>query len=251
MFGIEKEDLKDLLTNAHKGQLQLPDFQRDYVWTDEDVRSLIASVAKGYPVGALLTLQTGGEVDFKPRVLEGVTVDQAKPDELLLDGQQRMTSLYQAAFSKAAVRTRTPRGTEVDRFYYIDIRSALSAGADLEECIIGVPADRVIRENFGRNIKLDLSTRENEFEHHMFPLNQVFDSRDWFYDWRDYWKARGEDAQRRFRVMENVEELEKALEYRWEKWTIFLHPSQRRYAERSFNGPVRVGGTAGTGVLPP
>ena len=194
MFGIEKEDLKDLLTNAHKGQLQLPDFQRDYVWTDEDVRSLIASVAKGYPVGALLTLQTGGEVDFKPRVLEGVPDDQTKPDELLLDGQQRMTSLYQAAFSKAAVRTRTPRGTEVDRFYYIDIRSALSAGADIEECIIGVPADRVIRENFGRNIKLDLSTRENEFEHHMFPLNQVFDSRDWFYDWRDYWKARGKDV---------------------------------------------------------
>ena len=55
------------------------------------------------------------------------------------------------------------------------------------------------------------------------------------------------DAQRRFRVMENVEELKKALEYAWEKWTIFLHPSQRRYAERSFNGPARVGGTASTG----
>ena len=55
------------------------------------------------------------------------------------------------------------------------------------------------------------------------------------------------DAQRRFRVMENVEELKKALEFPWEKWTIFLHPSQRRYAERSFNGPIRVGGTAGTG----
>ena len=55
------------------------------------------------------------------------------------------------------------------------------------------------------------------------------------------------DAQRRFRVMENVEELEKALEYPWEKWTIFLHPSQRHYAKRSFNGPARVGGTAGTG----
>ena len=194
MFGIEKEDLKDLLTNAHKGQLQLPDFQRDYVWTDNDVRSLIASVAKGYPVGALLTLQIGGEVDFKPRVLEGVADNQTKPDELLLDGQQRMTSLYQSAFSKAAVRTRTPRGTEVDRFYYIDIRSALSAGADIEECIIRVPADRVIRENFGREIKLDLSTRENEFEHHMFPLNQVFDSRNWFYDWRDHWKAQDEDV---------------------------------------------------------
>lgn len=55
------------------------------------------------------------------------------------------------------------------------------------------------------------------------------------------------DALRRFRVMENVEELQTALEYPWEKWTIFLHPSQRRYAEQSFNGPARIGGTAGTG----
>lgn len=194
MFGIEKEDLKDLLHEAHKGALQLPDFQRDYVWADEDVRSLIASVCKGFPVGALLTLETGGTVDFKPRTLEGVTVQGVKPDELLLDGQQRMTSLYQATFSNAPVRTRTPRGTEVDRFYYIDIRRALAAGADVEECIVGVPADRIIRKNFGRDIELDLSTPQQEFEHHMFPLNQAFDSRNWFYDWRDYWKARGEDV---------------------------------------------------------
>ncbi|MEX0684441.1 MAG: 3'-5' exonuclease [Balneolales bacterium] len=55
------------------------------------------------------------------------------------------------------------------------------------------------------------------------------------------------DAQRRFRVMHNVEELERALEYPWEKWTIFLHPSQRQLVERDYNGPGRVSGSAGTG----
>ena len=55
------------------------------------------------------------------------------------------------------------------------------------------------------------------------------------------------DAQRRFRVMANVEELERALEYPWEKWTIFLHPAQRQLVERSYNGPARVSGSAGTG----
>lgn len=55
------------------------------------------------------------------------------------------------------------------------------------------------------------------------------------------------DAQRRFRLMENVEELERALEYPWEKWTIFLHPSQRQLVERDYSGPARVSGTAGTG----
>lgn len=55
------------------------------------------------------------------------------------------------------------------------------------------------------------------------------------------------DAQRRFRVMSNVEELERALEYPWEKWTIFLHPAQRQLVERDFSGPARVSGSAGTG----
>ena len=55
------------------------------------------------------------------------------------------------------------------------------------------------------------------------------------------------DAQRRFRVMHNIEELERALEYPWEKWTIFLHPAQRQLVERDYGGPARVAGSAGTG----
>ena len=55
------------------------------------------------------------------------------------------------------------------------------------------------------------------------------------------------DAQRRFRVMNNVEELERALEYPWEKWVVFLHPAQRSLVEREYNGPARVSGSAGTG----
>jgi mRNA-degrading endonuclease RelE of RelBE toxin-antitoxin system len=55
------------------------------------------------------------------------------------------------------------------------------------------------------------------------------------------------DAQRRFRVMNNVEELERALDFPWEKWTVFLHPAQRQLVERQYNGPARVSGSAGTG----
>ena len=55
------------------------------------------------------------------------------------------------------------------------------------------------------------------------------------------------DARRRFRVMRNVEELAEALEYPWEKWTIFLHPAQLGLVERNYNGPARVSGSAGTG----
>lgn len=55
------------------------------------------------------------------------------------------------------------------------------------------------------------------------------------------------DAQRRFRVMSNIEELQRALDYPWEKWTVFLHPEQRQWIERDYNGPARVSGSAGTG----
>ncbi|MGB7543411.1 MAG: UvrD-helicase domain-containing protein [Burkholderiales bacterium] len=55
------------------------------------------------------------------------------------------------------------------------------------------------------------------------------------------------DAQRRFRVMSNVEELERALEFPWEKWTVFLHPEQRQWVEQDYAGPARVSGSAGTG----
>ena len=55
------------------------------------------------------------------------------------------------------------------------------------------------------------------------------------------------DAQRRFRVVADVEALERALDYPWEKWTVFLHPAQRQLVEREYNGPARVSGSAGTG----
>ena len=55
------------------------------------------------------------------------------------------------------------------------------------------------------------------------------------------------DAQRRFRMVTNVEELQRALDFPWEKWTVFLHPEQRQWVERDYTGPARVSGSAGTG----
>jgi mRNA-degrading endonuclease RelE of RelBE toxin-antitoxin system len=55
------------------------------------------------------------------------------------------------------------------------------------------------------------------------------------------------DAQRRFRVLTNIEELERALDFPWDKWAVFLHPAQRRLAERDYNRPARISGSAGTG----
>src|SRR5687768_10520890 len=55
------------------------------------------------------------------------------------------------------------------------------------------------------------------------------------------------DAQRRFRVMTSAEELRRAMDFPWEKWTVFLHPEQRQWVERDYSGPARISGSAGTG----
>ena len=198
MFQTYPIALQQLLKDAHEGKLQLPDFQRSFVWSDDAIQSLIASVAKGYPIGAFLSLQTGGEVRFKPRLLEGVNGSRSSsPQELLLDGQQRLTSLYQALYSKRPVRTLNSQRNEVDRFYYLDIPMAISAGADVRDAIIGVPADRILRKNFGREVDTDLSTPEKEFENHAFPFDCVFENMGWFrwiQAWAQYWKERGDDV---------------------------------------------------------
>ena len=193
MFESTKEDLKKLLEFVDSCELQLPDFQRDWVWKDEDIRGLLASVSRGYPVGAILTLRTGGEVDFKPRPISGVSDNKKEPKELLLDGQQRVTSLYRTLFSREPVHTVDDKGNGVKRFYYIDIRAAVSDEADFDDLIVSVPETKKKLKPFGREVELDLSSPEHEFENHMFPVNQIDGWHHWIYQWKDYWRARDVD----------------------------------------------------------
>lgn len=152
-------DLNKLLDDCHRGVFQLPDFQRSWVWDEERIKSLIASISRAFPVGALMTLVSGGEVNFQPRPIEG-TPDAAKqtsPQSLLLDGQQRMTSLYQVTLRGKVVETVTTKKKKVKRWYYIDIRKSLDPSMDREDAIVGVPEDRIVRTDFGRETALDLS----------------------------------------------------------------------------------------------
>lgn len=183
--------LSELLKSCEAGTIQLPDFQRSWVWDEERIKNLIASVSQAFPVGALMALSTGGEVDFAPRLIEGAPVANVgvRPLSLLLDGQQRMTSLYQTTSRKAVVETVTPRGARVRRWYYIDIRAALDPQVAREDAIIGMPEDRVQRENFGKDVTLDLSSPKKEFDALMFPLNQVFDWFEWGFAFQQHWQG--------------------------------------------------------------
>ncbi len=181
--------LNSLLEDCHRGVIQLPDFQRSWVWDEDRIKSLIASVSRAFPVGALMTLETGGTVDFKPRPIEGApaSAKQVTPQSLLLDGQQRMTSLYQVTLRGSVVETVTPKNKKVKRWFYIDIRKALDPSIDREEAIIGVPEDRLIKKDFGREVVLDLSSPDREYAALMYPVSQVFEWDHWQDGFDEFW----------------------------------------------------------------
>ena len=95
-FDSTKESLLDLLHSIKQGKTQLPDFQRGWVWDDHHIRDLLASISLSFPIGAVMMLQIGNpDVRFKPRLVEGVNLaDAPEPERLILDGQQRLTSLF-------------------------------------------------------------------------------------------------------------------------------------------------------------
>jgi hypothetical protein len=193
-FKTNPINLKELLEDCHTGKLQLPDFQRSWVWDEDRIRSLIASVSRAFPIGALMALETGGEVDFKPRPVEGAPNEagRATPLSLLLDGQQRMTSLYQVTLRNQVVETVTPKNKPVKRWFYLDIRKAMDPHIDREEAIIGVPEDRVIRKDINKTIVLDVSTPEKEYAELMFPVSNVFNWDDWQEGFDEIWRGKPE-----------------------------------------------------------
>ena len=124
-----------------------------------------------------MMLEAGGDgAAFAPTPLAGV--DPARvgsPDQLLLDGQQRLTSLYQSLMSNTPVNTTDPRGKKLKRWYYVDIDIALRDNGDLEDAVSSIPEDRVVRDQFGRNIEHDYSTIGAETDNEAFPLSVIFD----------------------------------------------------------------------------
>ena len=179
-------DLTDLLSLVESGKAQLPDFQRSWVWDDDKICKLIESISSGFPMGAAMFLETGGSsVRFTHRTFTGVDSSKAvTPDYLVLDGQQRLTTLFQVFKSQTPVQTCAPTSREKKllRHYYLDIEKALDPNEDRLDAIISINEKKIRTDNIGRDITLDLSTRENEYANMMYPLNialDIVESQNW------------------------------------------------------------------------
>ncbi len=196
-FDSTKKSLYEILNDAHSGKIQLPDFQRGWVWDDNRIKGILASIAKSFPIGAIMLLETGNDtVKFKTKPVEGVKLaNQVKPELLILDGQQRITSLYQAIITNEIVTTRNEKNYEIKRWYYIDMLKAMDSNYDLEEAIISLNEKKQITENIGRDIVLDLSKEEYEYKNLMYPVCMVDEYSVWRKGYNKYWNHDSEKSE--------------------------------------------------------
>ncbi|MFD6858157.1 DUF262 domain-containing protein [Rhodococcus sp. NPDC060090] len=181
-------ELGEYLEWTRSGEIQLPDFQRGYKWEDERIRQLLVTVLRGHPLGAVMLLKTSNsQVRFKPRPIEGVDLAPGTDAKfLLLDGQQRLTSLTQALSGDGVVATKDSRGKLLDRQYLVHMETALSDQNRVDEAVVSIPGDGVIRTNFNKEVVLDLSDHDQQRRQGYFPLNLLYgDYMSWILDLDD------------------------------------------------------------------
>lgn len=190
-FTSDKETLPHLLGKIACGDSQLPEFQRGWVWDDAHIRSLLASVSMSFPIGAIMMLETGNpDVRFKARPVEGAVFPLGKePERFILDGQQRLTALFQSLLSNKPVLTYDHRGNEINRWYYIQMSNALDSKIEREDSIIALPEDKKIR-NFQGQIIGDYSSPVSEYQNDLFPLNKLLNASEWRREYNKYWGYR-------------------------------------------------------------
>ncbi|MBO7537111.1 MAG: DUF262 domain-containing protein [Alphaproteobacteria bacterium] len=184
--------LKEILTDIKNQEIQLPDFQRSWVWDEERIRSLIVSLAHNWPIGAIISLKTGGNFKFGFRPFEGIN-EEAKqnPDILVLDGQQRLTTILNALFLPNPVDTQTSFKKKVKRFFYFKIEEIAKSSEidiDWDKVVFFTDERKQKTENIGRDIVLDLSFTKREYKEKCVPANIIFDEVK-FSEWRQGYQS--------------------------------------------------------------
>jgi hypothetical protein len=168
----DKRRVIGLVEQGHEGRICLPNFQRDFVWTREEVADLVRSIIRGYFIGSLLLLRCdANDPPFAPIFLRGAKSPLADPhpELLILDGQQRLSSLiYALTAPDLSLKDSSQR-----RWFFVNLDVLLSE-PDSDEVVF----DRARRELRG------LDTRETQFEQRILPCTELL-TQQAFYNWRD------------------------------------------------------------------
>ncbi|AGF72303.1 GmrSD restriction endonuclease domain-containing protein [Corynebacterium halotolerans] len=173
-FTTPSYGLTDLFARIDRGDLQLPDFQRAYAWDVDRIRALVVSVLRGYPVGSLLALDTRGEpMRFRPRPIAGAPDTGHDPGLLLLDGQQRLTTLYHCLRGDGYVDTVDFRSKRIRRTFWVDIARAVEAPVMPDEAVFAVDENGGLRSHFGPSLPGGLADREDALAAGCVPVSAL------------------------------------------------------------------------------
>ncbi|GAB3940124.1 DUF262 domain-containing protein [Corynebacterium tapiri] len=177
-FTTPSYSLSDLFARIDRGELQLPDFQRSFSWEVDRIRSLIVTVLRGYPVGALLALDTRNEpMRFRPRPLEGAPATDRLPGLLLLDGQQRLTSLYHCFQGNGLVNTVDFRNKRITRRFFVDVRKAVESDVMPEEAVFSVDENGEATSHFAPQQPGPLLTTQAAIDSGCVPVDALLGQR--------------------------------------------------------------------------
>lgn len=173
---IDDPDLADLLEGIHAGRVALPNFQRDFDWSDSDVRALLATVINGWPMGSLLLIDGDEKTDgfYDPRAFEHAPPLSGVPQTIVLDGQQRLTALYSALFQRSELVYALQIDKQLDWAQIDSIDTAM----------------RTIKLRFWNR---DYPTPFAQWEKRLLPI-AALKSPSTFYEWRDAAVASEEDV---------------------------------------------------------
>lgn len=174
------KELSWLLRQIHEREVALPEFQRDFVWEPSATQELIVSIASNYPAGSLLAIRNTHNY-FAAREVEGAPpLGGRKPTYLVLDGQQRLTSLYQAFFGRGEYR------------YFMHVRKLIDGGDIDDEGVLFH-----VRANAQRGAQAQVLRRYADVDGQaadlVMPLAVLFGDPDGFLGWRDAMTQRVED----------------------------------------------------------
>lgn len=151
-FNTNPIHIDSLLQDIQRGELALPEFQRDFVWSPGESASLLTSIVQGYRAGSLL-LWSPGQAEVAARAFAGANDLYTANPRLALDGQQRLTSLYQAFYGVG------------DSRYFVNLKALLADEPDIDEVVVWMTANDIMVRG------LDQDRRQ--FQELLFPLERL------------------------------------------------------------------------------
>lgn len=205
IFKTTPEKLSGLLLGIDEGKIALPEFQRDWVWEPENIRELLISVSQAFPAGGLLSLRTTKKT-FQTRYFAETEISTGRePERIILDGQQRLTALFQTLQSK--------RGVKKDKeqfFFYVSLRKLLDGGS-IEEALFYVDRSKKVKD--GKEVLFELNSKEEEFKNKCIPLNCILhdDYRIWRKEFIRYYRNNGMSEKETDEFDDEIEKVHKAF----------------------------------------